>query len=321
MLVTWGGANAPLVTTSVNVSSAPNVFTNSTTSTTSTTASTTVVTSTDTSMSPGYFVQSMGYGLPPSAMGMGVPTKIAGLTIASSPAQGSGGPLGGAGLNVSPQLTTAVEHLYQVVADPIALSKTKGNVLRPEYYSQHLENNVHPSHLDHKKLSFVELMYGCLRVNKFLRVNGGDHDAHTNHMLFLCRHAMKNEYKDIAYSSYDHEVTNAVMSHDVPTYIPGYTVAAQFSFSGRNERRSAGSADSGSVSGTGFGKVAKKRSKQRKGGPWSNDNVPDGWPEALCYDYNYGSCEKTDCSKDHVCRVCSAKHRAMNCNNRNKRDL
>ena len=69
---------------------------------------------------------------------------------------------------------TEVLQQVSVAIDPTPQSLTKGLLLRPEYYVQHMDKGVPVKSLDHSKLSIKELMGGMGRVMSHLAKTGGN---------------------------------------------------------------------------------------------------------------------------------------------------
>lgn len=138
------------------------------------------------------------------------------------------------------------------------------------------------------------------RVVKYLLQSGGDVAGYLDHMCYVFRLAATGEYVDSALVGYDRSLIDAVIAREIMSFIPGYPLASCLHFHASNMVRNQISVGRGRGRGRGRGGRS-----DRKGIP------PEGFPDHICYDYNYRSCD--GCSKSHVCRVCNGTHRAINC--------
>lgn len=209
---------------------------------------------------------------------------------------------------MSAPLTSALDRLSLAI-DPAMGIKSQGSALRPEFYVQHLDQKIPLKSLDHNKLSYASLSYGMCRVAKYLYQSGGDFQTYLDHMLYVTRLASLGEYVDCTFAHYDRSVVDAVLSKEIPTFVPGYPLATSLHFHAANmitnqnwERFSSGS--------RGRGRGRGRGGKNDRKGPV----VPEGFPDSICYFHNYANCD--GCSKNHVCRICNGPHKAPGCNKR-----
>lgn len=123
-------------------------------------------------------------------------------------------------------------------------------------------------------------------------------------MLYVFKLASLGEYVDSTFSGYDNCVVDAVISRDIPAFVPRYPLATSLHFHAANiikNQTQYGYASRGGGRGRGRG-----GRDDRKG-----QTVPEGFPENICYFLNYGNCD--GCNKGHVCRIRGASHKAANC--------
>lgn len=83
-------------------------------------------------------------------------------------------------------LTSALQHLSNVV-DPDATARSAGMLFRPEFYSLHKKENVPVRQLDHKKMTYKQLIYGMVCVAQHIRASGGEIDGYLGHLEFITR--------------------------------------------------------------------------------------------------------------------------------------
>lgn len=100
---------------------------------------------------------------------------------------------------------------------------------------------------------------------------------------------------------------DAVLSREITSFVPGYPLAASLHFHASNMVKNQSLQTGFRGRGRGRGRVNRN---DRRG-----QTIPDGFPENICYFFNYGSCEG-GCNKGHVCRICNAGHKAINCTKR-----
>ena len=82
-------------------------------------------------------------------------------------------------------LLTQVLKQLSIAIDPTPQSSTKGLLLRPEYYVQHVDKGVAVKSLDHTKLSFKEMISGMGRVMTHLSTSGGELTSYVRHFNFV----------------------------------------------------------------------------------------------------------------------------------------
>lgn len=201
-------------------------------------------------------------------------------------------------------LTHALDRLSMAI-DPAIDLNTQGITLRPEYFVQYRDNHVALKNVDHNKLTYNSLVYGMCRIVKQLYVTEGDVRSYLDHMLYVTKLASLGEYTDSAFIGYDRAVIDAVISKDIPTFVAGYQVAASLNFHSSNLIRNQTERQSQNFRGRGRGRGRWVRSDKKP------STIPEGFPENVCYDFNYKTCD--GCAKNHTCRICAGIHKAINC--------
>lgn len=131
---------------------------------------------------------------------------------------GAGALPAAAGLVSSP-LTAILQHLTNAI-DPEAASKAAGINLRPDFYVQYKDNNVQIRNLDHKKLSYRNLVYGMCCVAKHVKAVGGDLDSYLDHMIFISKTAQSELYQVVAFADY---VVDKVVTGVSTSFVPNVT--------------------------------------------------------------------------------------------------
>ena len=221
---------------------------------------------------------------------------------------------------VNGPLTQVLQQL-SIAIDPTPQSSTKGLLLRPEYYIQHVDKGMSVKSLDHTKLTFKELMSGMGRVMLHLTTTGGDLTAYIRHFNFLAKQASCHNFTDAAFIGYDRHVVDQVIQgswsadNPHPTFVAGDTIGVSSNFHAGNMVPVTPQFVRGRGRGRGF---------QRRGGrypfspeaekdpPSTPHSVPSDFPDDLCFSWNYRVCTGK-CSKSHVCRICRGSHKAPSC--------
>ena len=213
-------------------------------------------------------------------------------------------------------LTQVLQQL-SVAIDPTPQSSTKGLLLRPEYYIQHVDKGVAVKSLDHTKLTFKELMSGMGRVMTHLSTSGGDLVAYVSHFNFVAKQAASHNFTDSAFVAYDRYVVDQVikgsLTHDMPlpTFVAGDLLGVASNFHAGNMVPAVPTPTRGR--GRGFNRHRFRGTYSGEGDrDKDHQRVPDGFPEDICFGWNYKSCTGK-CSKSHVCRMCRGNHKAIGC--------
>lgn len=199
-------------------------------------------------------------------------------------------------------LTAALSKLSDMI-DPSTAIKSKGILLRPEYYVQHKANGVAIRNLDHSKMNFRDLCYGMDCILVHLLKTGGDAINYASHKLFVSTQAKSGRFVDRALVDYDRHVMDKFIEGESSSFIVGDLLGVALYFHGGN------TLPRQSESKLPRSKRNRRQKDEGEGG------VPDDFPEHICYGFNYGKCTGT-CSKQHICRICIAKHKAVGCPDR-----
>ena len=178
-------------------------------------------------------------------------------------------------------------------------------VLRPEYYIQHHDKGISVKNLDHSKLSYKELASGMGRVLQYLVSVGGDSASYLRHFNYVLAQASRHQFSDHAFVNYDRYIVDQVIRGDSREFVAGDNLAVASYF------------HAGNISQSKPVHPQTKRKpyfgfKSRKSGDAEKPGMPEGFPEELCYNFNYKSCTGK-CGKSHVCRACRKNHRAVDC--------
>ena len=204
---------------------------------------------------------------------------------------------------ITAPLTSVLQQLSNAI-DPTSAVKSKGMQLRPEYYIQHVDQGVQIKSLDHTKLTYRELISGMGRVMIYLVHTGGEIITYMQHFNFIAAQAHKNNFTDQAFVCYEREVTDKVIRNNCsgPFQVGDMLAVASNLHAGNlliNKRA--------------FKPNGPQRFKKSQGSDQSDKEfMPEGFPDDICYNYNYRSCYGK-CSKSHICRLCKGKHKASGC--------
>ena len=220
-------------------------------------------------------------------------------------------------------LTSALRQLSQAI-DPSPISN-KGIVYRPKYYIQHVNRGVQVKSLDHTKLTFKELVSGMGRVMQHLVDTGGDLPGYLGHFNFIAEQAHQHSFVDQAFVGYDRFVVDKYIKLESANKVPrvfvvgdvlgvwshfhaGNLQSTQKKYTG-NFKSSRGG---GRFQNRRFGDYSQEKAKEGK------ESEPDGFPEEICFAWNYKTCS-WKCPKKHECRVCGSDHKASICLSKNKK--
>ena len=230
---------------------------------------------------------------------------------------------------VNGPLTQVLKQL-SIAIDPTPQSSTKGLLLRPEYYIQHVDKGVSVKSLDHTKLSFKELISGMGRVMIHLSTTGGDLTSYVRHFNFVARQAASHNFSDAAFVGYDRFIVDQVIQGPLnpdqppPTFVAGDPLGVASHFHAGNMMaarpqfpRGRGRGFNRRFRGGYYGDSFKDNDKDKDFQHSTQSAVPDGFPEEICFNFNYKACTGK-CSKSHVCRVCRGNHKAPTCPNNKK---
>ena len=210
-------------------------------------------------------------------------------------------------------LTSALEKLSLAV-DPSATShKLRGIHWKPEYYVQHVKQGTPLKQVDHTKLTYKDLVFGWFCVLQQLLRAGGDVESYVGHCKFVSERAMANQFNDSSLVDYDRYVVSKVIEEELDSFPVGDSLGVSSNFhAGNLIPKSPKTQRKGGFKKWGSGKWGKKFDKSPENADKS-PTVPDGFPEDICYAFNYKRCTSTNCSKKHICRSCGGSHRAQGC--------
>lgn len=256
---------------------------------------------------------------PHIATGKHIPTLPP--TIHPAPAMSSGGHGAGhvAPADVAPTpLSAALQQLTSAI-DPDSARKSTGIYLKPEFYVQFRDSNIQVKDLDHRKMSFRDLIYGMCCVLKHLKSVSGDVDSYLEHMTFILKTGQSELYQDVAFCDYNKFVTDKVIEGKSTSFIPSDSLgfsshfhAATLNLDKQAELLAASQYNRGSGMGSRRGRRGRRGGVQRNQNT-SGSEAPDDYPEDNCFAWNYRKCFLQNCPKEHVCRICKQRHKAIGC--------
>ena len=229
-----------------------------------------------------------------------------------------GGVPGGNNPPVDPSLLPLTDALAQLTlaVDPAA-GKAKGLFLRPEYHVQHVKASTPLKQLDHTKMSYKDLVYGWFCVLQHVIAKGGDVNAYVAHCKFVSEQATSGSFVDAAFVNYDRHVVGKVVDNPTSTFVAGdmLGVASHFNAANLAINNAAVTTKKAGQRYKFFPKKAGQSTDHRDKSASDSNTMPDGFPDDICYSYNYRTCTGR-CSKKHVCRICKADHQAKQCTKR-----
>ena len=212
-------------------------------------------------------------------------------------------------------LTTALEKL-SIAVDPASSShKLKGIQWRPEYYVQHVKQGTALKSVDHSKLTYKDLVFGWFSVLQQLLRAGGDIESYIGHCKFVSERAMSNQFTDSAFVEYDRHVISKVIDDKMESFPVGDTLGVSSHFHAGN-LVPAKAISKQNVKKWGGAKWGKKPFDKQSDSVEKTPPVPDGFPDDICYAFNYKRCSSNSCAKKHVCRSCGGNHRAQGCSDK-----
>ena len=255
----------------------------------------------------------------PHTPGLGAVGGLPAATVGGLPAAGRGA--GGAPsppdpTGIDPSLLPLTDALAQLTlaVDPTA-GKAKGLFLRPEYYFQHVKSSTPIKQLDHTKLSYKDLVYGWFCVIEHLMSKGGDLGGYVGHCKFVSEQASSESFVDAAFVNYDRHVVTKVVDGLSTTFTAGDMLGVASHFNAANLVINKPAAPKLPAKPARSNKWVRRSLQNADKSSSDPGPVPDGFPEDICYSYNYRSCTGK-CSKRHVCRVCKGDHQAKSCTKR-----
>ena len=155
----------------------------------------------------------------------------------------------------------------------------------------------------------------------YMYQSGRDIHTYLGHLKYMCDMVLTGPYHDRAAILYDQFVTREFISGRTDhtfdqvgsslffnsNNIKTVSVPArdQMSERGRGDSHSASHQDN---------RAQNNRSRRREA--FSNDNLPPGFPDHVCFNWNYKQCGGK-CSFEHICRKCrTSNHTALECRER-----
>lgn len=108
-------------------------------------------------------------------------------------------------------------------------------------------------------------------------------------MRYISHQSMANAYVDSAFSGYDHMVIDKYIKDPSKGFQAGEVISVSSNFHAANFKHETT-------------KVNQKRPRKSANKSESEEpvEVPDGWPEDICYFYNRRRCYGR-CTRSHVC--------------------
>ena len=136
-------------------------------------------------------------------------------------------------------------------------------------------------------------------------------EANVTHCKYVSSQAMLSQFTDSAYVGYDRHVMSQVLEGDSDTFIAGDPLGVASNFHAGNLAPKKSQPTKWQKS-SGNSCWNKRQSSDRPVDTSEKGSMPEGFPEDVCYSYNYNSCTGK-CSKQHICRACGGNHRAIGC--------
>lgn len=197
--------------------------------------------------------------------------------------------------------TPLTSSLMGLSGDPSTDVMSRGILMRPEYYVQHIDNDIPVRNISHKSMSYNDLVYGMCKVAQFLLLSGGDIHGYMNHMSFITRQARQDCYLDSNFVDYDRIVVNSVIKGETPTFVAGYPLAQSMCFHSANHKSTVGKSK---------GKWYQNRRSKNVQSDGSNRSTE------VCFNYNFKTCD--GCERAHICKICRGNHKSPSCPNKDK---
>ena len=163
------------------------------------------------------------------------------------------------------------------------------------------------------------------RVMQHLLENGGDLAGYIGHFNFIAEQAHQHNFADQAFVGYDRFVVDKYIKLESANKSPklfsvGDILGVSSHFHAGNFQH-VPKKPVGGYRGSRGGRYPYRRSgdyNQERSRDTKDAGVPEGFPEDICYGWNYKSCSGK-CSKKHECRVCGGEHKASSCPSKNKK--
>lgn len=233
------------------------------------------------------------------------PTLLSAPTTMHGAARSAPNPTG-ASTVVAGQLSDALRQLSLAV--DISPEKAEGMLYRPEWHSQRKLKDVPTKNLDYQKMSLHDLQYGMTCVLEHLLLSGNPAwHTYIQHMKYVSRQALSNNYTDSAFCGYDRMVVDKYLEDTSKGFAAGDIISVSSNFHAANFKKE-------------MVKPNPKRFKRGSKTKYENEEpveIPENWPSDICYYYNRRSCYGR-CNRSHICRKCRASHRDADCKTQEK---
>lgn len=228
---------------------------------------------------------------------------------------------GASGGTSDPGLSAAslmADPLTKALAKLVGEEDDRGKALRPENYSQ---SDLKDKSRDHTKLDTVDLFYGWVCVAQHLMHTRGDLASYMKHLRYSMEMLHTRQFYDAGAVKYDRMIINKYLEGKATGFDPD-PVISSLSFSSKiipdNVELCPGASLTKGVISYVQNKVSNKARKRGQPSRRSDD-VPPDFPSDICFMYNYRQCVEDSCSKAHICRKCSGKHRADGCREKTRK--
>lgn len=223
---------------------------------------------------------------------------------------------GDAGLSAATLITAP---LTKALAKLTGEEDERGKVLRPETYSQH---DLKEKGRDHNKLDTIGLFYGWVCVAQHLMEHGGNLPSYMRHIRYATEMLHTRQFYDVGAIKYDRLIIDRYLEGKAAGFDPD-PVISSLTFSSKIIPDSVDLCPGASLTKgvTSYIQTSKSTGRGRRRNPTTrrSDEIPTDFPQDICFMYNYRFCGDENCSKSHVCRKCSGKHRADNCREKTRK--
>lgn len=138
---------------------------------------------------------------------------------------------------------------------------------------------THLKNMDHQKMSITELLFGMVCVLESLITTGNsDWVSYLQHLKFIARQSIANSYIDSAFTGYDRMVVNKYIEDRKAGFQAGDLISVASNFHAANFKQNTGKDASKS-------QARRKQKNQRKLDQVEPLDIPDSWPDDICYFY------------------------------------
>lgn len=204
------------------------------------------------------------------------------------------------------QLSEALKQLSLAI-EPSTTERSEGIIFRPEWHSQHILKDISLKNMDHQKMSVSELLYGMICVLEGLLTTGNsDWITYLQHLKFIARQSISNVYLDSAFTGYDRMVVNKYLENRSAGFQAGDTISVSSNFHAANFRQNTWKEAPKNQP------RRRQRSQRFKSDQEETVDIPDSWPDDVCFFYNRKRCYGR-CNRSHICRNCRNPHKESEC--------